>query len=57
MTDNEKTEYTAQDIRFTTRDNNVYAISLAWDKEILIKSFAEKYLKNVTVECVEMLRF
>ncbi|MEY8528381.1 alpha-L-fucosidase [Bacteroides xylanisolvens] len=55
MTDNEKTEYTAQDIRFTTRDNNVYAISLAWDKEILIKSFAEKYLKNVTVECVEML--
>lgn len=55
MTDNEKTEYTAQDIRFTTRDNNVYAISLAWGDEVLIKTFAEKHLKDVKIENVEML--
>ena len=55
MTDNEKTEYTAQDIRFTTRDNNVYAISLVWGDEVLIKTFAEKHLKDVKIENVAML--
>lgn len=55
MTDNEKTEYTAQDIRFTTRDNKVYAISLAWDDEVLIKSFAKDYIENVEIKSVSML--
>ena len=40
MTDNTKTEYTADDIRFTTCDNNLYAVSLAWtDGSVTIKSF------------------
>ena len=39
FTDNEETEYTAQDIRFTTKDNSLYAISLAWPEgEVTIQS-------------------
>ena len=35
--------YTAQDIRFTVKDNNLYAIELAWPGEkVLIKSLAPK---------------
>jgi alpha-L-fucosidase len=42
---NEKNDlvYTAQDIRFTIKDNNLYAIVLDWPgKKILIKSLAPK---------------
>ncbi len=39
FSDNEESLYTAQDIRFTTKDNKLYAISLAWtDEDVLIKS-------------------
>jgi hypothetical protein len=35
--------YTAQDIRFTVKDNNIYAIVLDWPGEtVLIKSLAPK---------------
>ena len=56
MTDNTKTEYTADDIRFTTCDNNLYAVSLAWtDGSVTIKSLATKYCRNVEIESGEML--
>jgi alpha-L-fucosidase len=42
FSDNEESLYTAQDIRFTTKGNRLYAISLAWtDAEVLIKSIGE----------------
>lgn len=56
MTDNTKTEYTAQDIRFTTRDNNLYATSLAWtDGKITIHSLSKEHTKDLQIESVEML--
>ncbi len=56
MTDNKQTHYTAQDIRFTTSDNNLYATCLEWtDGEILISSLSEKFTNNVQVESVTML--
>lgn len=55
MTDNQKTEYTAQDIRFTTRGNNLYAISLAWTTgDILIKSIKE-YAPDIQIKSIKML--
>ena len=39
FSDNEESVYTAQDIRFTTKGDKVYAISLAWtDGEVVIRS-------------------
>lgn len=39
FTDNDETAYTAQDIRFTTKGDTLYAVSLAWpEKEITIQS-------------------
>lgn len=56
FTDNEKGEYTEKDIRFTTRDNIVYAITLNWtEKDVLIQSFAKEHLKNGKIKSVEML--
>lgn len=56
MTDNTKTDYTAQDIRFTTRDNYLYVTSLAWtDGKILIKSLSKKNAKDLKINSVEML--
>lgn len=49
-------QYTAQDIRFTTKGSNLYATSLAWtDGSIVIKSFAKNYVKNLKVKNVSML--
>ena len=50
-------EYNDENIRFTTKDNTVYAIQMGWagsEKEVLIKAFAAHKLngtkiKNVTV--------
>jgi alpha-L-fucosidase len=56
MTDNEATNYKATDIRFTVRDNNLYAISLEWtDGSIVIKSFAACNGKSLKVKSVSML--
>ncbi len=58
MTDNKQTIYTAQDIRFTTNDNNLYAISLDWaDGDILIKSLSKEYTQDLQIESVEMLGY
>lgn len=38
FTDNEESEYTAADIRFTTKGDILYAITLAWSDEVLIRS-------------------
>jgi alpha-L-fucosidase len=52
FTDNEETEYTAQDIRFTKKGENIYAISLAWpESEVIIKSIDS----NIKVTGVELL--
>jgi len=47
FTDNEETGYTAQDIRFTTKGDVLYAISLAWpEKEVVIHSIGEDMKVN-----------
>ena len=52
FSDNEEALYTAQDIRFTTKGEKLYAISLAWtESEVLIRSIGE----NKTVKAVRML--
>ena len=43
FTDNEETAYTAQDIRFTTKGDVLYAISLAWpENDVTIQSIGEE---------------
>ncbi len=50
FTDNEETIYTAQDIRFTTKADVLYAISLEWpQKEVTVHSIGGD-LKVATVE-------
>ena len=52
FTDNTETQYTAQDIRFTTKDDVLYAISLGWSsEEITVRSIDE----NLKVNHVSML--
>lgn len=52
FTDNTRTAYTAQDIRFTTRDGFLYAIALDWsDQDVLVKSITS----DMGVEEVSML--
>jgi alpha-L-fucosidase len=52
FTDNEETAYTAQDIRFTTKDDTLFAISLDWpETDVTIKSIGN----NMKVASVELL--
>jgi alpha-L-fucosidase len=52
FTDNEETAYTAQDIRFTTKGEVLYAISLAWpETDVTIHSIGS----NVKVASVELV--
>ncbi len=52
FSDNTETEYTAQDIRFTTKGDVLYAVSLAWaDADITIHSIDA----NMKVDQVSML--
>jgi alpha-L-fucosidase len=47
FTDNIETQYTAQDIRFTTKDDVLYAISLGWSsEEITVRSIDENLKVN-----------
>lgn len=56
MTDNQKTTYTAQDIRFTTREEALYAISLAWtDGKITIRNLAKGNANIPEIKSVSML--
>ena len=51
-TDNKESKYTSQDIRFTTKGDDLYAIFLDWsDEELTIRSIDE----NFTVSHVTML--
>jgi len=52
FSDNEETEYTVQDIRFTKKGDAVYAICLEWDDEgVIIQSIGEDF----SVRAVSML--
>jgi alpha-L-fucosidase len=42
FSDNEESLYTVQDIRFTTKGDKLYAISLAWtDSDVVIRSIGD----------------
>lgn len=49
--DNKESVYTAQDIRFTKKENVVYAVSLEWDVQgVIIKSIDNSFkVVNVTM--------
>lgn len=56
FSDNEATPYTATDIRFTTKGNDFYAISLGWsDKDIVIKSLTPDVIGDAEILGVSML--
>ncbi|MFI3322178.1 MAG: alpha-L-fucosidase [Rikenellaceae bacterium] len=56
MTDNTATEYTAHDIRFTAKDDVLYATTLAWgDADIKIGSLKSENGDNIKIESVSML--
>lgn len=56
FSDNTATPYTAQDIRFTTKGNDFYAIALNWDDEgILIHSLDEKAVADAEILNVQLL--
>ena len=56
FSDNEATAYTAQDIRFTTKGNDLYAIALNWsDKGILIKSLDKQAIGDAKLLDVKLL--
>jgi alpha-L-fucosidase len=51
-----RVNFTAQDIRFTTRNNILYATCLAWpDKEVMIKSLGKKSMPEAKIADVTML--
>ena len=55
MFSEEEVQYTAEDIRFTVKDDTLYAIYLGWPgDEITIKSVAEK-LYDSEIKSVKML--
>jgi alpha-L-fucosidase len=55
--DTKTQEYTAEDFRFTTKENNLYAIELAWSsgKEAVIHSLTEGALKGKQIRSVALL--
>lgn len=55
FSDNEATQYTCQDIRFTTKGNNLYAIALNWGNQVLIKSLNEEVIGDADILGVELL--
>ncbi|MDR1337185.1 MAG: alpha-L-fucosidase [Tannerella sp.] len=56
FTDNEATAYTASDIRFTAKGNDLYAISLNWsDHSVLIKSLDREAIADAKIIDVKLL--
>lgn len=56
FTDNDATPYVASDIRFTTKDNSFYAISLGWsEQDIVIKSLTPEVMNDAEILEVSML--
>src|SRR5580658_8588720 len=55
--DTKTQEYTAEDFRFTTKGNNLYAIELAWPsgKETVIHSLAGGALKGKQIRSIALL--
>lgn len=56
FSDNEATVYTTQDIRFTTKGNDFYAIALNWDDNgLLIKSLNKDAIADAEILNVSLL--
>lgn len=56
FSDNEATTYTAKDIRFTTKGNDLYAILLGWsDKDVLITSLDSLAIGNARLKDITLL--
>lgn len=56
FSDSHADDYTADDIRFTTKGNTLYAISLGWtDGKILLKSLSKEVTDHLKVHSVGML--
>jgi alpha-L-fucosidase len=55
FSDNTATAYTAQDIRFTTKGNDFYAIVLNWGEETVIKSLNSAAIADAKILNVQML--
>ncbi|MDR1161149.1 MAG: alpha-L-fucosidase [Tannerellaceae bacterium] len=56
FSDNEATAYTAGDLRFTTKGNDLYAISLNWsDNEVLIKSLDKQAIADAKITDIKLL--
>jgi alpha-L-fucosidase len=56
FSDNTATAYTSQDIRFTTKGNDFYAIVLNWDdKGVLVKSLDKNAIADAKILNVSML--
>lgn len=55
--DTKTQEYTAEDFRFTTKGNNLYAIELAWPsgKEAVIHSLTGGALKGKQIRSIALL--
>ena len=57
----DKLTYTAQDIRYTQKGNNIYAIELGWpgnNTEICLKSFSKDNLKEQPIiESISLLGY
>ena len=56
FTDNHATQYTPQDLRFTVKGNDFYAIALEWsDKDITISSLSKEVIADAKIQQVTML--
>ncbi|MDF9829687.1 alpha-L-fucosidase [Parabacteroides sp. PF5-6] len=55
FTDNEATQYTARDIRFTTKGNDFYAIALNWDTNMIIKSLDANAIADAKIQNITLL--
>ena len=55
FSDNEATPYTCQDIRFTTKGTNLYAITLNWGKQVLVTSLNKETMGDAKILDVQLL--
>ena len=55
FTDHIATAYTSQDIRFTTKGNDFYAIVLNWGENVKIKSLNKENIGDAVIRSVSML--
>jgi len=55
FSDNEAIAYTVQDIRFTTKGNDFYVITLNWSDEILVKSLNKETVDDAKILNVSLL--